>query len=488
MLMLKKTMLVLFVLLLSFTAAACSKDTANEEEEGGTKKIRVVYKDEGPSNETAKKYFGNLEKALKEDEKLDVKFELVEMPQGNYAEKLNLLLMSGDIPDLIYFQGGDQQIAEQDLLEDLTPYIEKSKNIKAIMEKHNTERMKNYPYLIWIKPLDSKTPVIREDWLKQASTSKALLENPTVDNYYAFFKELVEKAPGGKGKPANAITAAGDIAELDYIFEMAFGINQTWLNSGNGYEYSKVSDQEKEKLAFYQKLYKDGLLDPQYLTKQWDTKEKAFYDGESAIIVGTNGKVVDIYNGKMKQVNGGDAGVAVLPPAKGEFQGFAPTDITKESRGLAISSQSKNKETVFKVLDYLAGPKGQMLDRLGFEGEHYTVSDKGIELNEKYYNEWYARFWEPDAFEPEKPLVSPLLSEPAEKSREMANQYYSEDNQFIIPDELISKWDAMENLYKEYATDIITGKRPIDDFDKFKEEWKKAGGDEVTEYANKEIK
>lgn len=73
----------------------------------------------------AVKYFANLEKALKEDKDLNVKFELVEMPQGNYAEKLNLLLMSGDIPDLIYFQGGDQQIANQDLLEDLTPYIEK---------------------------------------------------------------------------------------------------------------------------------------------------------------------------------------------------------------------------------------------------------------------------------------------------------------------------------------------------------------------------
>lgn len=230
------------------------------------------------------------------------------------------------------------------------------------------------------------------------------------------------------------------------------------------------------------------MLDPQYLTKQWDTKEKAFYDGETAVIVGTNGKVVDIYNGKMKQVNGDNAEVTVLPPAKGEFQGYGPTDITKESRGLAISSQSKNKDTVFKILDYLASPKGQMFDRIGFEGEHYQVTDSGIELNEKYYNEWYARYWEPEEFTTEKPLKTPLLSEPAEKSRELANEFYSEDNLFLIPEELVSKWDAMENLYKEYATDIITGKQPIGNFDKFVSEWKKAGGDEVTEYANKNIK
>jgi putative aldouronate transport system substrate-binding protein len=58
----------------------------------------------------------------------------------------------------------------------------------------------------------------------------------------------------------------------------------------------------------------------------------------------------------------------------------------------------------------------------------------------------------------------------------------------MIPEEHVSKWDAMENLYKEYATDIITGKRPIDDFDTFVKEWEKAGGKELTEYANKTIK
>ncbi|MBS4189741.1 extracellular solute-binding protein [Bacillus sp. FJAT-49705] len=476
-------------MLLTFSLVACKdKATVKEDEKDGKTTIRVVYKDEGPSNPVAQAYFSNLEKALKEDEKIDVKFELVEVPQGNYAEKLNLMLFSGDIPDMIYFQGGDQQIAEQDLLEDLTPYIEKSKHIKNILQPYNEKRLNNYPYLLWIKPLDSKTPVVRGDWFNQLSSSKELMENPTIDNYYKFFKELVASAPGG-GKPANAVTVAGDITELDFIFEMAFGINQTWLKKEDGtYEYSKASNKEKEKLTFYNKLYNEGLLDPQYLTKQWDTKEKAFYDGETGVIVGTSGKVIDIYNGKMTQVNGEEAELVVLPPAKGESQGFAPTDITKEPRGIAISSQSKHKETVFQILDYLASPKGQMLDRLGFEKEHYNITDGQIELTQKYYNEWYAKFFEPSDFETEKPLKTPLLSEPAMKSQELAKEYYAEDNSFIIPEEYVSKWDAMENLYKEYATDIITGKRPVDDFEKFVKEWNAAGGEELTKYANENIK
>ncbi len=473
-----------------FSVTACSdkNETAKKTKDGRTI-IRLVMKDESSSNPSSKAYFDALEKALKKDENINVDIQLVDMPQGTYSEKLNLLLSGGDIPDIIYFQGGDLQMSKQDLLEDLTPYVKDSKYIKNILEPYNEKRLKNYPYLLWIKPLSQSTPVIRQDWFDKTKSGKALESDPSPENYYQFFKDLKDNPPGGSGKPKYAITTAGEIKDLDFIFNMAFGIDQTWLDKGNGtYEYAKTSDQEKKKLEYYNKLYKGGLLDPQFLTKKWDTKEKAFYDGESAVIVGTAGKVIDIYNGKMKQVNGEEAAVHVLPPAKGEEQGFGATDITKEERGVAISSQSKNKKVAFKILDYLASPKGQMLDRIGFEKEEYNVVDDQIELTDKYYNEWFARFWEPSEFKPDHPLKKPLLSEPAQKSQDEVKKYYQEDNSFIIPEEYVSNWDAMENLYKEYATDIITGKRPLKDFDEFVKKWKEAGGDELTKYANKTIK
>ncbi|GAA0176704.1 extracellular solute-binding protein [Clostridium sediminicola] len=448
--------------------------------------IRLVMKDEGPSNPTAVAYFKQLEKDLKENENLDIKIELIDMPEGNYAEKLNLMLLSKNIPDIIYFQGGDKQIADQGLLEDLTPYIEKSKNIKNIMQPYNTERMKNYPYLLWIKPLSQKIPVIRKDWFDKMETADALMKDPSIDNYYNFLKELKTNTPGGEGKPSYGITVAGKLLEIDSIFDMAFGNTTTWLKGEDGkYVYSLVSDSEKEKLTFYNKLYKEGILDPEYTTKKWDTKEKAFYDSEVGVISGTSGKVVDIYDGKMKKAN--DTSLVVLPPAKGKSQGFGATDVTKETRGIAISALSENKEIAFKILDYLASTEGQMLDRLGFENEHYKVVDGKIELTEKA-QEWYARFWEPNEFKPSIPLKSGLLGEPGQKSLESTGEYYKKDINFMIPEEFTAKWDAMENLYKEYSADIITGKKPINDFDKFVQEWYKAGGEEITEYANENLK
>lgn len=491
----KRLIGIVTVAVLMFNLVGCAKPatpapapTPTPAETTGPVTLKLVMKDEGPSNPTAVSFFSQLEKNIKQDEGLDVKIELVEMPQGTYAEKLNLMLVGGTIPDIIYFQGGDEQIQQQGLLEDLTPYIDNSKYIKNIMNPFNTERMKNYPYLLWIKPLSQKVPVIRKDYAGKLTSYNALMENPSIDNYYNFFKELKNNPPGGAGKPAYAVTVAGSIAEIDNIFDMAFGNTGTWIKDNSGkFIYSKVSQNEKEKLTFYSKLYKEGLLDPQFATKKWDTKEKAFFDGEAGVISGTAGKVIDIYEGKMKKAAGDAAGLVVLPPAKGKSQGFGATDTTKESRGLAISSQSKNKDIAFKVFDYLASPKGQMLDRLGFENEHYKIVDGKIELTEKS-QEWYARFFEPIEFKSETPLKASLLGEPGQKSLDLTTQYYAKGDNIIIPEEYTSKWDAIQNLYKEYSADIITGKKTINDFDKFVEEFNKAGGEEITNYANTKLK
>lgn len=507
----KKLWQILIAVIMVFSLAACSSNRANpapsqsnnsgntekqnvsegveKKDDSTPAKIRIVRKDDLSTDPVTVDFYDRLEKMLAEKADIHVNFEIVDMPQGDYAEKLNLMLFGGEIPDMIYFQGGDQQIAQQGLLEDLRPYIEKSKYLKNALESHTLERIENYPYLLHAKPISPKAPVIRQDWLEKASSGKALLDNPTVDNYLAFFRELIASPPGGADKPKYAITTSGTLAELDFIFDMAFGNNQTWLKQADGtYKYNRVSETEKNKLAFYHQLYEEGLLDPQYITKKWDTKEKSFYDNESAIIVGTVGAVVDIYNSKMTQVHGDGASLAVLPAAKGEYQGFGATDVTKESRGMAISSQSPHKEIVFEIFDFLASPEGQQFTRLGYEGEHYNVKDGKIELTEKYYAEWQTRFWEPTEFETSHPLGTPLHSEPGLKSLEMANAYFVGDNNFLPLEEHIPLWDAMNNLYVEFATDVVTGKRSIDQFDTFVSEWNKAGGEMITKYANEILK
>ena len=71
-----------------------------------------------------------------------------------------------------------------------------------------------------------------------------------------------------------------------------------------------------------------------------------------------------------------------------------------------------------------------------------------------------------------------MLTEAASTSLDMVNQYMIMDTNLLIPDEMIPQWDAMSNLYNEYASDIVRGVKSIDAFDEFVQAWNAAGGDQ----------
>lgn len=438
-------------------------------------KVSVIIKDVSPKEEDVKKLEVEIEKGLAAEKKY-IDLEFLEAPTGAYKDAVPLAVRTGQIsPDIMYFQGGDQPLANDGLLEKLTPYIDKSTNVKNLMEDHQIEKVKNYPYILWLAPARVSTPVIRKDTFDKLESSKALLADPTPDNYYKMFKEIKDK-----GLAKYPITTDGDLTRMDSVFNHAFGVTATVLKVDGKWVYAKATEFEKKKLEFYAKLYKEGLIDKEYLTNKWDTMEKAFYEGDAAFVAGTAGKVIDIYNNKMVQTKGKAAELVVLPAAKGVSQAYTSVDVTKESRGFAINSQSKNKDAAWAVLEFMAGPEGQKLDKLGLKDIHYKVEGDKVVYTEKF-PEWWPRFWETiNKFDPKPALASPIMSAPALNSLEMAKKYYKKDTNIIVPAELLPQYDAMNALYKEYAADIIRGIKPISAFDEFVTKWNAAGGKDFT--------
>ena len=450
-----------------------------------TPKVRFMMKD-FDTDPNAEKFIGIIEKAMA-DAGTPVDIEIVKTPAGNYAEKVGLMIMSGDVPDLIYFQGGDEKLAMQDILEDMRPWVDKSQYFKSLMDAHSVTRLENYPYLVWIAPPRVRTPMIRRDWYDSLPSAKAVMANPTVDTYYTLFKDLVTKKGALYGICVTGAT--NGIEELDAIFDAAFGNTSTWMKGADGkWFYSRSSANEKAKIEFYAKLYKDGLLDPEYLTKKWDSKEQVFYEGKAGIIPGVAPGSVDVYANKMIKTQGTD--IVALPPAKGKAQGLTPfVDVTKETRGFAIAASSKVKEAAFAVLDFMWSPAGLKIAKLGIPGLHYIDDGKQYILTDKYpewYNGWFGDSF--NGFNPDKPLSRPIMTKAAVDAGAMAKKFMMPDKNFLIPEQYITNWDAMNNLYKEYTADIVTGKKPISAFDEFVAKWNKAGGVELTAYANKVLK
>lgn len=80
------------------------------------------------------------------------------------------------------------------------------------------------------------------------------------------------------------MTDTGSTKRMNFTFDHAFGETATWVKQGGSYVYKKVSDAEKQKLAFYQKLYKEGLFDKDYVTTKWDTMEDKLYTSKVGMV------------------------------------------------------------------------------------------------------------------------------------------------------------------------------------------------------------
>lgn len=483
----KKALLVMLMASIMLTGlwAAGSQEATPQakpaENKFGTKEnpVKVTYlcKDVNPNDEGVPELSKAIEEGLAKEGKY-IDFEVLEAPAGSYKSVVPIAFRTGQIsPDLIYFQGGDQEIAQEGMLTDLTEYVASSKNVQNIIEEHSRAAMKNYPYLIWLAPARVQIPVMRSDWFNSLDASKALLANPTPENYLAMFREM--KAKNICKWP---ITTDGGILKLDSVFNQAFGVTATMVKENGKWVYSKATEAEKAKLAFYATLYKEGLLDQEYVTKQWDTMEQAFYEGTAGFVAGTAGAVVNIYNNKMMQTQGKQAELVVLPPAKGVGQAYQSVDVTKESRGFAINADSKVKDAAWAVIDFMSGPQGRVLDKLGIEGIHYTMKDGKYVLSDRF-TEWWARFWDTMNGLDTSKVVGEVMTKSGLDSLAAANKYYAPDTNILLPEDLLPLKDAMDKLYTEYSTDIIRGTKDISSFDEFVKKWNAAGGDKISEYA-----
>ncbi|MBA3161924.1 ABC transporter substrate-binding protein, partial [Salmonella enterica] len=190
------------------------------------------------------------------------------------------------------------------------------------------------------------------------------------------------------------ITSEKDLRDLDGVFNRAFGIHATWLKDDQGrWINAQISPQEREKLLFYRSLYQQGLLSSQYITTNWELKEDEFYTGKVGVVSVTSSGNVGVYQEKMRQLHP-DAALTLLDPPEGSAgQGLAAVDVSMETRGFAMSSLSKHKKEVMILLDFLASPEGQMMDRMGFGGTHYLREGQSLIVMPKI-NAWYPRFME----------------------------------------------------------------------------------------------
>lgn len=231
---------------------------------------------------------------------VDITFDWV-VPSDSYEDRLNLTITSGEYPDaMIVTPIQLQQLVEAGALEDLTPYIDQYANADILANYEATEGVAidaaTIDGKVWGVPnvqpqADAPLMVwVRKDWL-----DKLNLEGPeTIEDVEALARAFIEQDPDGNGT-ADTVGLTGtkqpvfvpsNLHGFDIIFN-AYGAFPTLFHEKDGQiVYGSVQPEAKEALATLARWYQEGLIDPDFATKDTDASNQLPVGGQSGIMIG----------------------------------------------------------------------------------------------------------------------------------------------------------------------------------------------------------
>jgi len=444
------------------------------------------------------------------EERTGCKIEWKNVDEAAVKEQFNLMLASGDYPDLINYtwnsvEGGASSFVDDGVIVPISDYYEYMPNFKKFVDE-NPEIMAQFTdekgricFAPCLRADDELRvfvgPIIREDWL-----DKLGLEMPTnTDELYEVLKAFKTQDPNGNGK-ADEIPFTGFMGDVP-----SFGVGNivqsfdAWYNlyvKDGKITHGMIEPEMKEALSYLSKLYKEGLLDPDYMTHDFDSFH-AKINNERSGFAYTNqpSRYYDILNDGTKKISG-------VPYFNGKSYNSMYMSNTSGS-GVAITTTCKDPAGAARWIDYFYSEEGITTGNYGIEGKTYDVVDGKNVLKMDYFDN------NPDGYERS---VAIAMNIEVTNTNFAGIQLWDAYSQTLTPwgKEAISVWadadvsgalpnipltakekDEIANIKTEIDTyssslfnSIIIGNKPLSELDKAEKELKKLGLDKLLEVYN----
>lgn len=313
---------------------------------------------------------------------------------GDTSEKLNLMLVSDQVPDIVEMDRGaaanDQYInngkviALDDLIEEYGPNIKKQ--LGDTMNKiRNTEDGKIYGIPSWFQNEVAPSPVfgfnIRMNYVKELGYYDTYVDKGyfTQDEFVSLLKEWKEKYPtiDGQESIAMAFNSENDGSHT-YSFRGMYGITQYYEQDGKLYDTLR-NPSTKEMYLFMNELYREGLLD-----KDWPVTKQTLYDEKivSGRVLCSPAAYWNIKNDQLRIAEDGSIDVdnqmfpflVVADGVSPDEAPYGPTSVMGWSLTY-ISSSNQDPVRTIKFFDFLMSEEGQYLTQWGVEGVHWNMED-----------------------------------------------------------------------------------------------------------------
>lgn len=428
------------------------------------------------------------------EQQTNTKLEITAIDGSQLDNKLNIMLASGDHPDIIQFSADDTEwkYSKSNLLLPLNQYFDKAPNLKKIGDDGIWDAMKHEDGNVYAIPIRGSSidniPIYRKDWL-----DKLGMKVPTTpDEYFTVADAIANKDPDGDGKK-NTFALGGytvnggfDLATYDHIFGAYGTLPNFWISQDSKIVNGSVASGALDALKFMNKLYKDKAVDPEFVTdNQARMKDKLLKGVIGAPVFRyftMDPSNLNNYYAPLKQ-NNPNAEFIEGGILKASDKSIGPRTLTK--RGwlkTAIVKDSKNIDAALRLLDYLASDKGNKFVNYGEEGKDYTVENNVVKRtinDDQLKQEGIGQFT----------LAYNALFEHTSKRFQDLMKYAVSIGYKSPVDGIFIQNNTKESELNIYTTQqyakMIMNDGPIDNmFNDFVAEWNKRGGTDLTKAYN----
>jgi putative aldouronate transport system substrate-binding protein len=323
------------------------------------------------------------------EEQTNVHIEWIVAPSNEANEKLNLLLSSGDLPDVILLDLTPAQqrlYGEQGILISLNDLIEKDgvqtkKAFEAFPEIK--DRVTAPDGKIYGLPEVNQCyhcSMAQKLWIYQPWLDKLGLKMPTTtEEFEQVLKAFKEKDPNGNGKADEIpLASATDMwnGNLDLFLMNAFTLNpdnHLVLNDGK-IEVTYNKPEYREGLRYLRHLYEEGLIAPESFTQNAE-QLKLLGSGDTVTLGAVSSALSGYWADWGTERN---QGYVTVPPLKGPA-GVQVTPFVSVYGGgkFFITKAAKNPEVAFKWADALYIPEVELRAYYGVNGQNWRWAEPG---------------------------------------------------------------------------------------------------------------
>ncbi|MDF2815024.1 MAG: extracellular solute-binding protein family 1 [Paenibacillus sp.] len=318
-----------------------------------------------------------------------VPIKYITAPPNQGKEVLNVMLASGDLPDMIDynfhgFPGGPEKAIKDGYILRLNDVIDKyAPNLKKYLKENpeidkmaKTDNGSYYAFPFFRGDpslMVFQGPIIRKDWLDELGLPIPI----TIDDWYTTLKAFKEKK--GATAPASFVGLPRPLNEFSNgAFVGAFGVNRNFYKEDGKIKFGPMEAGYKEFLATFRKWYAEGLIDKNLATADVKVLDANFVSGATGATVGNTGGGI----GRWQPLIEAKDPKAVLAAApypvlkKGDTPKFGQKDHAFTPGGMVvITAKSKNVELAAKMLDFGYSKEGGLFFNFGTEGVSYKMEN-----------------------------------------------------------------------------------------------------------------